>query len=416
MRISVLCVGDELLKGFTVNTNMSYIGLKLHEKGLVPDYSATVPDFERELHESLSWLCPLSDVIICTGGLGPTADDVTKQTIAKYFGLGLRFNEGIAENLRGRWKKLRRPGEMPKNNLVQAMIPEGAEIIPNKVGTAPGVLIEHPRGDKEPLRLFMLPGPPFEMRPMLDEFVIPRIISFSKEKCFTALYFGAGIPESVLEEMFQPVINEIPGLGAAYCASPEGVRLFLRHKDENALASAKEKTEKLFGKNLLAPESGFSLQKDIIRLLRENKARLALAESCTGGIIAGQITDIPGASDVFAGGVVCYSNESKINLLDVSPNIIDTHGAVSPECAGQMLSGALKKFGAEAGIAVTGIAGPDGGTDKKPVGLVYIAAGWRGKNIVKELPMMGGGRELIRLRSAGNALNTLRRLILGIEQ
>lgn len=409
MKISVICIGDELLKGSTINTNLGYIGQQLLNFGIIPFNSMTVPDSQQPVIKAVEYLLPKSDIVITSGGLGPTADDMTKAIIAEYFGMKLVRNEAAAKNIEERWKSLKR-GAPPESVMTQALIPDGAEMLPNKTGTAPGIWIK--KDCFGAVRyLVMLPGPPIELKTMFSESVMPRIKELMSGRLYTELFYLAGVPESLVEEKMIPVINEYSDLSVAYCASFWEVKLFLTSPSPDTIRTASEKAGKLFAENILSAGNK-NLVEEVLMILRKEKVMLATAESCTGGMIAAAVTDLSGSSDIFAGSVVAYSNDVKEQILGVNPEIIKTHGAVSHQCVEAMLDKVCEKFKTEAGISVTGIAGPTGGTAKKPVGLVYIGVKYKDKKIIKEYNFIGT-RELIRLRSVAAAFNIFRNLYHG---
>lgn len=408
MRISVLCIGDELLKGATVNTNMAYVGQKLLEIGIVPESAVVALDKKENLIKALDSLLSDSDLIISTGGLGPTADDVTRPVIAEYFGRKMRQDEVVKERLIKRWAQLKR-GPFPERLMTQTFVPEDSDVLQNNVGTAPGTWLTANKNGMEK-HVVMLPGPPMELQPMFEESVLPRLKEMLKGKLFSKLYFVADTAESIAEEKMLPVIAENNELSVAYCASPGNVKLFLSSRNEEQFKKACASAEEIFQGRILS-EGCESLAQEISKLLRERNCKISTAESCTGGMIAAAITDLAGSSDIFPGSIVSYSNECKEKLLGVSPEIIKNFGAVSEECARDMLLKICEKFGTEAGISATGIAGPGGETPQKPVGLVYIGVKFKDKIIVRE-NNFSGGREMIRYRTVTTAFNMLRNAIL----
>lgn len=409
MKISVICIGDELLKGSTINTNLAYIGQQLLNFGLIPFNSMTVPDSQKPVTEAVEYLLPKSDLIITSGGLGPTADDMTKAVIAEYFGMKLVRNEDAAKNIEARWSRLRR-GAPPESVMTQALVPDGAEMLPNNAGTAPGIWIRKDFSGA-PKYLVMLPGPPVELRTMFSESVMPRIKNLMSGRLYTELFYLAGIAESIVEEKMIPVISDYSDLSVAYCASFWEVKLFLTSPSPETVRTASEKARKIFAQNILC-DGNKNLVEEVSMILRKEKCMLATAESCTGGMIASAVTELSGSSEIFAGSVVAYSNDVKEKILGVEQDIIKAHGAVSSECASAMLDKICENFNTEAGISVTGIAGPTGGTAKKPVGLVYIGVRFRDKKIVREFNFMGT-RELVRMRSQAAAFNIFRNLYYG---
>ncbi|MFA6566929.1 MAG: nicotinamide-nucleotide amidohydrolase family protein, partial [Victivallales bacterium] len=249
-----------------------------------------------------------------------------------------------------------------------------------------------------------------EMTPMLEEFVVPYLKSVSKDRLYTELIYVSGIPESCVEEKAAPLVSSEPGLSIAYCASPESIKVFLSGKDKGSVSRKMKLIKKELGEFLLSPGAG-SIAEDICFLLKKRKYKLALAESCTGGMIAAAITDVPGASEIFSGSAVVYSNEWKAKVLGIGKTVFEKYGAVSSQCAGEMADNVCVKYNADAGIAVTGIAGPAGGTVLKPVGLVFIATRCDGKTVVRQYNFPGT-RDMVRRRAVSSALNQLRRQIL----
>ena len=364
----------------------------------------------------------LISVIITSGGLGPTADDLTKPSIAEYLGYPLELCNEAAEAIKARWTTLRHAHgwgqsaqhSLPYHFLNQAYVPKGCRVLMNRFGTAPGIYIATRDGDRFPgKKIVMLPGPPSELHPMFDDQVLPIVRENLDEKIFSRLFHVSGVPESKVEEGMQPVIAAAPGLSVAYCAAPEFVKLFLSAPDSGILESASERVRAIFADSLLSDGSR-TVAEEVVRLLARAGHKLATAESCTGGLIASLITEIPGASEVYLGSVVSYANEVKAGALGVRDATLRAAGAVSADCAAEMLDGVCGKLGAECGISVTGIAGPGGGTPEKPVGLVYIGVRYLDRVRITE-NRFRGSREQIRARTAAVALNTLRRFILGLN-
>lgn len=409
MKISVLCIGDELLRGSTTNTNLAKIGQSLGAAAMFPAMEMAVKDSGEPIVDALDVLFARSDIIISTGGLGPTSDDVTKTVVAEYFGLKLKNNAKVADKIKSFWST-RRFGKMPPSVLNQALVPAGAQVLENRTGTAPGLIVKNVKTGKT---IMMLPGPPHEMAPMFEEFVIPYLKLVSKDRLYTELIYVSGLPESSVEEKVAPLVTSEPELSIAYCASPESIKVFLSGKKPRLVAVKMREIKNELKDFLLSPGSR-SVAEDIYFLLKKRKHKLALAESCTGGMIASAITEIPGSSDVFSGSAVVYSNEWKEKVLEVGKATLVKYGAVSSQCAGEMVDNVCVKYGADAGIAVTGIAGPGGGTELKPVGLVFIATRYDGDTVVRQYNFPGT-REMVRRRAVSSALNQLRRQILGRE-
>ena len=411
-RIAVICIGDELLKGAVVNTNLASIGVRLLALGVVPVSSVEVPDKRDDILAALEFSLARADIVITSGGLGPTADDVTKEYIANRCGLRLEEDGAAALNIMKHWKMRHPSEEIPPRVFNQALVPHGAKILQNDCGTAPGLILKTPDTDAFPGRtIIMLPGPPNELCPMMDASVVPYLKKTLKHFTFTREFHVAGITENTVEERMLPVIARCHSqLSVAYCATAQFVRLFLTSESPEIMESAIQSVQELFAAELLADDAD-SLSHEILHLLEERGETLALAESCTGGLAAKLLTDIPGSSAVFAGGVVTYSDESKTALLGVPADTVRKFGAVSRETARAMVDGLAKSIPSDAAIALTGIAGPGGATIGKPVGLVFAAIRYRERTEVFELRLRRT-REQIRERAVAGAFFRLRDMIL----
>ena len=411
-KIAVICIGDELLKGAVVNTNLSSIGVRLLALGVIPVSSVEVPDRRDDILAALDFSLARADIVITSGGLGPTADDVTKEYIAERCGMRLEEDGAAALNIMKHWKMRHPSEEIPPRVFNQALVPHGAKILMNDCGTAPGLILRTPETDAFPGRtIIMLPGPPNELCPMMDAAVVPYLKKTLKHFTFTREFHVAGLGENIVEERMLPVIARFHSmLSVAYCATAQFVRLFLTSESPEVMESAIQSVQELFAGELLSDDAD-SLSHEILRLLGERDETLALAESCTGGLASKLLTDIPGSSHVFAGGVVTYSDKSKTSLLGVPADIILKHGAVSRETARAMADGLAKAVPSDAAIALTGIAGPGGATVGKPVGLVYAAIRYRDKTEIHELRLRRT-REQIRERAVAAAFFRLRAMIL----
>ncbi len=409
MKISILSIGNELLKGTVINSNTAIIGRELFKLGVTPFFQATVNDSNEEINNVLNYIVPFSDIIIVTGGLGPTTDDMTIKTVADYFELKLYKNQKVIDNICERIKHLARYKKNKVNiseqNLKQAFVPEGSEVLMNANGTAPGVAIFINQK-----RIFLLPGPPSEMKPMLIKSVIPEVGSLIDSKLYFEVVITIGVPESDLQGIVDRVIGAVPGIDIAYRANPGTCELTIYGQNKELVNEQAKKVRNYLGNSALA--EGFSdIVEEIVFRLNEKNMTFATAESCTGGMIAAKITDLPGVSSLFKGSCVVYSNELKEKLLGVRPETIDKFGAVSHECGKEMVDGLCKRLNVDAGIAVTGIAGPSGGTDDKPKGLVYIAVKLQDKVRIKKY-VFNGNRKGVRSRTVFYALDALRQLIL----
>lgn len=409
-RFELLTLGDELLLGLTANGHLTFIGAQLGRRGVLLARNVTVTDeaevIARQFRESWAH----ADVIITTGGLGPTCDDRTREVIAQVLGQQLVFDPTIEAAMADRFNRLGR--KMTPNNLKQAYRFERGEVLPNANGTAPGLWVE-----QDGKVLCMLPGPPNELQPMFTEQVIPRLAErglLLAREAYMQLR-TAGIGESALETRLQPVFaRHGDALNVAFCAhqgqvdcrisSPDG-KLTLTELDDVAA-----ECERLLGEDFMC--YGYdSLAKVCADLLRAEEKTLAVAETATGGLLANAFTDICGASKFFAGGVVCYSNEAKMTLLDCPECLISQHGAVSAECAVAMATGVSETLGADYAIAITGFAGPCGGSKENPVGTIYVALHAPHGVWSKKLSYPGP-RRTVKERAVNAALDWLRRELL----
>ena len=397
MNITIISTGTELLRGAVVNTNLAEMGKRLLAVHAPVTRALIAGDSRSELLNALSASVHDADVLILSGGLGSTEDDVTRDTVAEFFGLPLIRDNDMANGLRRMYRRRHGAGPIPKSLYRQADVPEGAEILPNADGSAPGLCFTVTYGGRA-LQVFLLPGPPNELIPMFENHVLPRLAG--DHACRTVQFFVEGVGELEIESRLREA-----GCAAerAYCAIPGGTRLFLTG-DAETVAVSRQTAETLWGDAVCDAED--QAQACISRLAARDLS-LGLAESCTGGMIAEMITAVPGASRVFAGGIVAYSNEVKKNILQVSGEILEIHGAVSEACAAAMAEGAAKALQVPIAGAVTGIAGPDGGTPEKPVGLVWIAVSYAGRTVTQECHFRGG-RETVRRRTAAALFSLIR--------
>lgn len=404
----ILAIGTELLMGNTVNTNATYIARGLAQNGVNVYHQEVVGDNPKRLLESLTQAFSRSDIVITTGGLGPTYDDLTKETIASYFGKELVLHEESLEYIEQFFRKIGK--EMTANNRKQAMMPEGCTIFPNPNGTAPGCAIE-----KDGKVAFMLPGPPREMQPMFDNYVVPYLLKDSDTVLESRMIHLFGIGESMLEHKLHDVMVEStnPTL-APYAKSGEvqlrvTVRVARGEDAEPILKPMMDKVNEIAGEFIYGIDIG-DLQTAAVRRLQEKGLHAATAESCTGGYISKRLTEVDGASAVFDCGICSYANHIKENLLGVSHDTLVKYGAVSEQCAREMAAGIRKVSGAEIGVSTTGIAGPGGGTDTKPVGLVYVAVDSDNYSEVLELHIPSRGddaREYVRYIASSHALHLI---------
>jgi nicotinamide-nucleotide amidase len=402
MRVSVICTGTELLKGSTVNTNLSFIGQKLSEAGIVPHRAIVVGDSRVDLRKAVEDAAEDSDLIITTGGLGPTRDDLTRNVVCDFLNLKLHRDFEIEAYLAKRWANWHSTPP-DKDYLQQAEIPENSTVLKNHVGTAPGLWI---KGETD---FILLPGPPNELNPMFENEAMPALKKLVSSASFTSSFMISSASELIVQQKIEPLTEGLP-LSLAYCASIEGVKVFFSGENEALVKEKAEEVKKLFGDAVLA-DNKLSVVEEISERLKVLGYKLGTAESCTGGMIASAITDLPGSSQIFSGSIVSYSNEVKTKLLGVPQEILKKHGAVSGECVKAMVAGAAKILETDAAIAVSGIAGPDGGTAEKPVGLVYIATLLHNEIIVAE-HVFPGSRDIVRERAKIKALLLLRELLL----
>ncbi len=407
MKAEIINIGDELLIGQVVNTNASWMAARLNKAGISVVQGTTIADDTEAIKSTLEQAFKRADVVLISGGLGPTKDDITKKTLAEYFDSKFIFHEPTFEQV----KKIFAARELPVNeiNRQQAMIPEKCKPLFNKNGTAPGMWFK-----KDGKVAVSMPGVPFEMKAMMEEQVIPAIIShFRMDAIVHKTIMTTGMPESMLSEKIKTWENNLPShIKLAYLPQPGIVRLRLSGsgKEQQKLEmEIQEQAEKL---RLLVPEIIFgyddvSLEEVIGQLLLKKKKTISTAESCTGGYIAHLITSIPGSSGYFEGSVVSYSNRIKTDLLGVRAKTLEKYGAVSREVVTEMAEGARESLKTDYCLAVSGIAGPDGGTEEKPVGTVWIALAGTGSTEAR-LFHFGDHRGRNIRRSALAALNLLR--------
>jgi nicotinamide-nucleotide amidase len=413
MNAEILSVGTELLMGQIANTNAQYISRRLSEIGINVYYHSVVGDNRVRLRESLAVSLDRSDAVILTGGLGPTQDDLTKETVAEAMGRKLVLNKEVLQTMKKVFSRSNRI--MAKNNIKQAYLPENSIIIKNRNGTAPGCIIEE--GGKA---VIMLPGPPAEMQPMFEDYVVPFFNSKTDYRLVSKYLRIFGIGESVVEETIIDIINTQSNPTIAPYAKEGEVTLRITAKyrkgevnETDLITPLIEKIKLKLGDAVYSTENE-ELKEVAARLLMKNNITVALAESCTGGLLTNMLTEIPGISKVLNRAVVSYSNKSKVEDLRVKQSTLESYGAVSKETAIEMAEGVRKISGTDIGVAVTGIAGPDGGTEEKPVGLVYVALSSDRGVSFRELKLWGERRRIMNL-SALNALDMIRRFVLGIN-
>lgn len=411
MRIEILNTGTELLIGSTVNTHAAWFGRELFKLGLRIERQTTVPDGDA-IRDAMTEAVGRADALIVTGGLGPTSDDITREITAEVLGIDLITDEAAVRSLENFFALRGRP--MAEANLKQALVPVGADVLPNPNGTAPGVYVPPRLKGRSNCAVFLLPGPPRELYPMYHAEVAPRLRALSGvENPPSALELKfTGIGESDFHQGIDARLSEIPGLEYGYCAHIGEVDLRLIGTPdalEQGRAIALEKF-----RSFLISDDGTSLEGMVVRLLTERHMTLATAESCTGGLISCRITDVPGSSAAFTHGFITYANAAKVSLLGVSPADLESHGAVSETVARQMAEGALQASGADIAVAVTGIAGPDGGTPEKPVGTAWIGLASKGSETIAIKLFHPRNRHDFKLAVSQTALEAVRRKVLGL--
>jgi len=409
--VEVVAIGTELLLGFTVDTNGAALGQALSALGIRITRRTTVPDTPEAIRTAVAEALGRTGVVITTGGLGPTRDDLTREAVAGLYGWPLEFDEAIWQGLADRFRRMGR--NLAPTNRVQAMVPSGAVVLPNRWGTAPGLWLEGPPG-----LVVVLPGVPREMRKLLDHEVVPRLARrVGAETVIRSLVLRTtSLPESVVAERVGPLEEALDPLTVAYLPGVLGVDLRLTawelapDEADRRLAAAAGTLRGLLGDHVYG-EGDQDLAAVVLDALRSRGLTLGLGESCTGGMVGTRLTAIAGSSDVFAGSVVCYANSAKVALLGVDPALIGAEGAVSEAVAEAMARGAAARFSAGAGIGITGIAGPGGGTEAKPVGTVCF--GWVvGGTVDRGRYVFPGSRQEIRERATQYALHRLWRLLL----
>jgi nicotinamide-nucleotide amidase len=415
LQVELITIGDELLLGFTIDTNAAHIARTLAASGVEIVRRTTVGDEAQEIARAVREALERTGAVITTGGLGPTSDDLTKPAIAAIFGREMKLDETIATKLEERWRARFPTSRFPATNRTQAEIPEGAQILTNRHGTAPGIWLEDEKGRW----VAMMPGVPREMRGMLAEELLPAIKARAKGEesvVLSGTLRTTGIAESAIAELLGPNFLG-PGdssLPLAYLPGVAGVDLRVTAK-----GLPRDRAEKLVSEAIVKlrsrvtpyvyGEDDADLAAVVLENCRASGFTLAVAESCTGGLLGERLTSIPGSSDVFLGGVIAYHNDVKRSLLGVRDKDIAQFGAVSEEVALQMASGVRERLGAGVGVSVTGIAGPSGGTAEKPVGLVWIAV--HASELKARRFHVGGDRAEIRQRAAQAALEMVRRAL-----
>ncbi|MBU5334873.1 competence/damage-inducible protein A [Intestinibacter bartlettii] len=413
MKAEIITVGTEILLGDILNTNCRYLSRELAAMGIEMYYQITVGDNEERLLKTLEESLNRSDIVICTGGLGPTEDDMTKEVCAKYFGYELELHKPSLDAMLERFKHMNRVPT--KNNEKQAYFPKEAYILKNDNGTAPGCIME-----KDNKMIVVLPGPPKEMQPMFENYVKPYLSKLTDDVIESEVLRIIGVGESKVENDILDIIDSQTNPTIATYAKGYECTLRITAKAKS-VEEAKElikpmsdEMKRRFGQSLYATGET-SIEEVVAKMLVENNLKIAVAESCTGGMVSASLINYPGISSVFMEGCVTYSNEAKMKSLGVKKETLDVYGAVSAECAKEMASGVAARYNTNVGIATTGIAGPGGGTDEKPVGLVYFGIYINGKVISKKY-VFNGDRQGVRERATRTILNDLRLELLNMEK
>ncbi len=415
MNAEILAVGTELLLGDIVNTNAQFIARELSAAGINVYYHSVVGDNPIRLSDCLNLALSRSDLIVMTGGLGPTYDDLTKETVAKALDLQLVLHQESLDRIAGFFSRMGRT--MTENNKKQAMMPEGATVFTNDWGTAPACGVE-----KDGKVVVMLPGPPREMQPIFTTHVAPFLTRFSDGIIVSRSVRIIGLGESAVEDRLHDMMLDSTNPTVAPYAKEGEVLLRVTAKAEtqekarSMIDPLVEEIRETFGEYVYGVDVP-SLQHVVVEMLRDRDMKLSAAESCTAGLLTKRLTEVPGASDVLDCGVTAYANRIKMELLHVTADTLRRYGAVSEECAVEMATGVRELAGADIGVSITGIAGPDGGTEEKPVGLVHIAVSGGAAVMTKELTVGRGGaeREFVRSIAALNALDLVRRYLLKYE-
>jgi nicotinamide-nucleotide amidase len=406
MKAEIIAVGSELLTPDRLDTNSLFLTEELNAIGIEVVRKTVIGDSRDLLAEAFRDALNRVPLIISSGGLGPTEDDLTRETVAELLGRKLRRNDEILRYIEGRFRSLGR--EMPEVNVRQAMVPEGAEILENPRGTAPGLWLED-----SGRAVVLLPGPPRELKPLFREQVLPRLgRRVSGVRLYSRELRVTGLGESHVEQRILPIYKRFPEVQTTILAAPGETQIHLRFWTEDAVRAKKTLDEIAQGFEIaladrIFSQDGRALEEVVAEQLTLNNATIAAAESCTGGLLAQRLTSIAGSSSYFLGGVVCYSNELKSAWADVPAEMIAAKGAVSPEVAVALAEGIRRRVGSTLGVGITGIAGPGGGSDEKPVGTVHVAISHAG-GIKERGTRFPGDRESIRWQASQLALDLVR--------
>jgi len=410
MKVELISVGTEILMGNIVNTNAAYLAEQCAKLGLICYYQTVVGDNEERLTEVIKTAVSRAEVVILSGGLGPTEDDITKETAAKVMGRKLVTDAETRQAISDYHTKL--GIDIPDNNWKQAMVPEESIVLHNENGTAPGIIIEQGK-----TRVVLLPGPPGEMKPMFENQVIPYLKGIVPDVLYSKTIKVCGMGESRVAAILSDMISSQTNPTIATYAKTGEVHLRVTAKafdEEEAKRLVKPVVKEIknrLGSAIYTTQENVTLEQDIIELLAANKLTISTAESCTGGMVSARLINIPGASDVFKYGFVTYSNKAKRKLIGVKKGTIDKHTSVSEEVAKEMAIGAADESKADVAVSVTGLAGPGGGTDDTPVGTVFVGCVVKG-NVQSRKYVFTGNRQQIREQATVAALTLLRKCVL----
>lgn len=410
MIVEIISVGTELLLGNIVNTNAAYLAEQCAKLGLSCYYQTTVGDNEKRIEETLQMALSRADVVILSGGLGPTQDDITKETVAKMLNKELLMNEQIKEQIEDYFTK--RNMLIMDNNWKQAMVPKDALVIYNTNGTAPGLIVED-----NGKTVILLPGPTAELMSMFEQDIAAYLDQKIPEIIYSQTVKICGMSESKVESMIEDLVKKQTNPTIAPYAKTEEVHLRITAKAENEKEARKlckpivKELKSRFRTKVYSTEKDMTLEKAVVDLLIANNLTISTIESCTGGLLAGRLINVPGVSEVFKSGFVTYSNKAKRKIVGVKKSSLQKYGAVSENVAKEMAKGTSQLSKADVTVSVTGVAGPDGGTKEKPVGLVYIGCCVKGKVVVQEYHF-SGTRDKIRECSVAAALTLLRNCVL----
>ena len=399
MNVEIISIGDELLDGSVQERNANFISNKLKKYNIIPHHICIVGDNIIKILNLIKTAKKRSDIIFITGGLGPTGDDITRNAVSKAFDIELEFHEDIKKRIEKRLREFH--VDHTDNNNQQAMIPKGAKVLPNERGTAPGFII-----NKDNTTCICMPGVPDEMKPMFKKQVISFLDLANKEIYKEELFFK-GIGEAQLEDKIYSSVKIPEDIYLSFVVKKTHILVKVNGKDKKLVQDTTDKIKDKLGQNIF---KDLNLIETIYNIMKNNKLTLSTAESCTGGLLGNRITNLSGSSIYYLGGIVAYSNELKINMLNIDKEIIEIKGAVSSETAESMADNIKEITGSDYGIGITGIAGPTGGTKAKPVGLVYIGVSGKNETKVKEYQLKGK-RKQIKYLSSEFALKDLKYLL-----